>query len=128
LLSTLCSNTFLPVLQVCLYDVRRLANSSIVNFGSSRANQQLLLTHNLRARAQAAGFSSGGCSVSYGVTHDNVHFMSNAVLNPLDPNLLAYVTPTLQVGVQVAFLAQGPEGRQGSAHVAAGCQSPTRTL
>lgn len=86
-----------PVLQVCLYDVRRLANSSIVNFGSSRANQQLLLTHSVRARAQAAGFSSGGCSVSYGVAHDDVHFLSDAVLNPVDPNLLAYIRPNLQV-------------------------------
>lgn len=90
---TLC----FPALQVSLYDVRRLANSSIVNFGSSRANQQLLLTHSVRARAQAAGFSSGGCSVSYGVAHADVHFLSDAVLNPVDPNLLAYIRPNLQV-------------------------------
>lgn len=81
---------------MCLFDVRRLSSSSIVNFGSSRASQQLLLTHNLKAKAQAAGYSSGGCSVLYGVAHEP-QFLSDVVLNPSDPNLLAYIKPSLQV-------------------------------
>lgn len=82
--------------QVCLYDVRRLSSSTIVNFGSSRASQQLLLSHNLKARAQAAGLGTGGCSVMYGVAHEP-QFLCDAVLNPADPNLLAYIKPNLQV-------------------------------
>jgi hypothetical protein len=90
---------YLLALQVCLYDVRRLSSSSIVNFGSSRASQQLLLTHNLKTRAQAAGFSSGGSSRElYGVAHE-AHFISDVILNPADPNLLAYIKPDLQVRV-----------------------------
>lgn len=95
-----------PNTQVCLYDVRRMSNSSIVNFGSSRASQQLLMTHNLRARAQAAGFastSSGSSSVaaaaslSYGVATLDSQFLCDVVVNPTDPNLAAYIRPQLQV-------------------------------
>jgi hypothetical protein len=85
--------------QVCLYDVRQINNSSIVNFGSGRGSRQLLLSHNIKARAQAAGLSSGGCSASYGVAHDP-QFLSDALLNPVDPNLLAYIRPNLQVCLQ----------------------------
>lgn len=86
------------VLQVCLYDVRRLSSSSIINFGSSRASQQLLLTHNLKTRAQAAGFSSGSSSSRelYGSTLA-AQFISDVILNPADPNLLAYIKPDFQV-------------------------------
>jgi hypothetical protein len=84
------------VLQVCLYDVRRLSSSSIINFGSSRASQQLLLTHNLKTRAQAAGFSSGSSRELYGSTLA-AQFISDVILNPADPNLLAYIKPDFQV-------------------------------
>lgn len=79
--------------------MRRLSSSSIVNFGSSRGSQQLLVAHNLKARAQAAGYgsSSSSSSVAYGVAHD-LQFLSDVVVNPADPNLLAYIRPQLQVG------------------------------
>jgi len=87
------------VVQVCLYDVRRLSSSSIVNFGSSRSSQQLLMTHNLKFRAQAAGHGSGSCTM-YGVACEP-QFLCDVVVNPVDPTLLAYIKPQLQVGLEV---------------------------
>lgn len=90
------------VMQVCLYDVRRLSSSIIINFGSSKSSQQLLMTHNLKSRAQAAGHGSGSCTM-YGVACEP-QFLCDVVVNPVDPTLLAYVKPQLQVRVEVEVL------------------------
>ncbi|KAF6252914.1 hypothetical protein COO60DRAFT_1670907 [Scenedesmus sp. NREL 46B-D3] len=113
--------------QLALYDVRRLSSNanSVINFGGSRASQQLIASFNVPARADEAaaptdGSSSliqaaaaGSCAAAplpdarlgsrssrgHGVSCRIYPFFRDVLLNPADPNLVAYVRPDLQVGV-----------------------------
>lgn len=101
----------LPV-QLALYDVRRLSStaSSVINFGGSRASQQLIASFNVPARADeaaAAATGSSSSSVAQPVpdallggssSSSRIYpFFRDVTLNPADPNLVAYVRPDLQV-------------------------------
>jgi hypothetical protein len=115
--SSSCSFCFCCKLlvQLALYDVRRLSSaaSSVINFGGSRASQQLIASFNLPARADeaaaaaAAAAADGSSSTSRGHIYP---FFSDVSLNPCDPNLVAYVRPDLQVGAAAAGTAVGERG------------------
>ncbi|WIA27998.1 hypothetical protein OEZ86_010586 [Tetradesmus obliquus] len=100
--------------QLALYDVRRLSStaSSVINFGGSRASQQLIASFNVPARADeaaAAATGSSSSSVAQPVpdallggssSSSRIYpFFRDVTLNPADPNLVAYVRPDLQVGL-----------------------------
>ncbi|WIA07925.1 hypothetical protein OEZ85_007403 [Tetradesmus obliquus] len=99
--------------QLALYDVRRLSStaSSVINFGGSRASQQLIASFNVPARADEAAAAATGSSSSSvaqpvpdallgGSSSSRIYpFFRDVTLNPADPNLVAYVRPDLQVGL-----------------------------
>jgi hypothetical protein len=96
----------LLLLQLALYDVRRLSSNanSVINFGGSRASQQLIASFNLPARADEAAAAaaptdgSGGSAQAAAAAAGRIYpFFRDVSLNPADPNLVAYVRPDLQV-------------------------------
>jgi hypothetical protein len=95
-------------LQLALYDVRRLSSkaSSVINFGGSRASQQLIASFNLPPRADEAAAAAAAPTDGSGTSMQAAPaaaagrifpFFRDISLNPEDPNLVAYVRPDLQV-------------------------------
>jgi hypothetical protein len=106
------------VVQLALYDVRRMSSNanSVINFGGSRASQQLIASFKVPARAdEAVAAADGSSSLAHsaqpaveaqpgssssrgaGASARIYPFFRDVALNPADPNLVAYVRPDLQV-------------------------------